>query len=210
MTELNAKTIVESANAGWQLPSWMSYGRGYGDWKPVALQNNLELIPFVEVLMTMPQRIVALEIGLDRGGTHLVWKHLYERVISVDVNLTNAVMFTSGLVHKPEATKIVVSNSQLPVTKLLVAQELKDEPIDFLFIDGDHSYNAVETDYLNYAPLVCSGGIVAFHDSVGQAGVKQFIQELTTGLHPVIKVKYDIKTLVAPDRKLGISYYVKP
>ena len=33
--------------------------------------------------------------------------------------------------------------------------------IDFLFLDGDHSYEGVRRDFENYAPLVRPGGIVA-------------------------------------------------
>jgi hypothetical protein len=38
--------------------------------------------------------------------------------------------------------------------------------IDVLFIDGDHTYEGVRSDYLNYRDLVSDGGIVAFHDIV--------------------------------------------
>ena len=36
--------------------------------------------------------------------------------------------------------------------------------IDFLFIDGDHSYAGVKKDYELYSPFVRKGGILAFHD----------------------------------------------
>ncbi|WP_343302860.1 class I SAM-dependent methyltransferase [Chitinophaga niabensis] len=50
--------------------------------------------------------------------------------------------------------------------------------VDFLFIDGDHSYNGVKADYENYAPLVRSGGLIVFHDVYGLPEVKQFWKEL--------------------------------
>jgi len=37
---------------------------------------------------------------------------------------------------------------------------------DFLFIDGDHTYEGVEGDFEMYSPLVRRGGIIAFHDIV--------------------------------------------
>jgi hypothetical protein len=37
-------------------------------------------------------------------------------------------------------------------------------PYDFIFIDGDHSYDAVRKYWLNYGPMVADGGIVVFHD----------------------------------------------
>lgn len=38
------------------------------------------------------------------------------------------------------------------------------KPIEFLFIDGDHEYEAVEKDFLLYSPHVINGGVIAFHD----------------------------------------------
>jgi predicted O-methyltransferase YrrM len=38
--------------------------------------------------------------------------------------------------------------------------------LDFLFIDGDHSYEGVKKDFEIYSSLVRKGGIIAFHDIV--------------------------------------------
>ena len=43
---------------------------------------------------------------------------------------------------------------------------LKDNKVDFLFIDGDHSHEGVKKDFEMYSPLVRKGGIIAFHDIV--------------------------------------------
>jgi hypothetical protein len=34
----------------------------------------------------------------------------------------------------------------------------------FIFIDGDHSYQGVRQDILDYFPILAPGGIMAFHD----------------------------------------------
>jgi predicted O-methyltransferase YrrM len=38
-------------------------------------------------------------------------------------------------------------------------------PVDFVFIDGDHSYEGIRNDWSVWSPLVASGGVVALHDS---------------------------------------------
>jgi predicted O-methyltransferase YrrM len=43
---------------------------------------------------------------------------------------------------------------------------LAGREIDFLFIDGDHTYEGVKSDFEMYSPLVRAGGLVAFHDIV--------------------------------------------
>lgn len=40
-----------------------------------------------------------------------------------------------------------------------------DKPLDFLFIDGDHAYDAVLRDYTMWTPLLKVGGVLAMHDS---------------------------------------------
>ncbi len=39
------------------------------------------------------------------------------------------------------------------------------QPFDFIFIDGDHTYDAVKQDFDQWFPLLSQGGIIAFHDS---------------------------------------------
>ena len=39
-------------------------------------------------------------------------------------------------------------------------------PIDLLFIDGNHEFEAVLQDYEQWSPLIKPGGIIAFHDVV--------------------------------------------
>lgn len=44
-------------------------------------------------------------------------------------------------------------------------------PIDFLFIDGDHAYDAVLQDFNQWTPWLKTGGILAIHDSrMGRPG----------------------------------------
>ena len=57
------------------------------------------------------------------------------------------------------------------------------EPLDFIFIDGDHTYDAVVQDWKDWSPHVVTGGIVAFHDSRTQKypGPLRLVHEITAG-----------------------------
>jgi predicted O-methyltransferase YrrM len=54
-------------------------------------------------------------------------------------------------------------------------------PLQLLFIDGDHSYDAVRDDFRYYEPLLAPNAIVAFHDCTAYCGVARFIGELLAG-----------------------------
>lgn len=48
-----------------------------------------------------------------------------------------------------------------------------DKPIDFLWIDGDHSYEGLRTDLNDWGSLVSPGGILAGHDYKHREGVRK-------------------------------------
>ena len=42
---------------------------------------------------------------------------------------------------------------------------LPHAPFDFVFIDGDHTYQGLQADWAGWSPLMAEGGYVALHDS---------------------------------------------
>lgn len=57
-------------------------------------------------------------------------------------------------------------------------------PIDFLFIDGDHHYEAVAQDWQDWHPFVVPGGVVIFHDANHlDWGPGKLVQELFRQSH---------------------------
>src|ERR1700693_191339 len=143
-------------------------------------QNRKELMALVSVLLERP-RGTMLEIGLGHhGGTHTLWRKLYERVIEIDSDVSAESRFRTreGVTDNKSIFVIGDSGAAEVVAKV---RSITDS-IDFLFIDGGHLYENVKADYLNYGPLVKPGGIIAWHDTVCQmdwAGVKHFLYCLT-------------------------------
>lgn len=62
------------------------------------------------------------------------------------------------------------ADSHDPATVQKVQALLGGEQLDFLFIDGDHSYDGVRQDFESYLPLVREGGLVGFHDIAAPPG----------------------------------------
>ena len=85
----------------------------------------------------------------------------------------------------------------------------KNDPIDALFIDGDHSYEGILADWLLYHPLVKKGGIVGFHDALLQGeqyGVAKFLDNLSKG--KIDGTPRELQMIVH-SKKTGIAYYKK-
>lgn len=52
-----------------------------------------------------------------------------------------------------------------------------EEPLDFVYIDGDHSYDGCKADLETYSVLLKPSGILMGHDYLGREGVKQAVDE---------------------------------
>lgn len=141
-----------------------------------ALQCAEEL---AALLALLPDPLgTVLEIGVHHEGTFGVWKQLADRVIGIDAMLgTDATSFDPA---------VIVGNSHSPDTYKRVVDTLYGESIDFLFIDGDHSYEGAKQDFEVYGQLVSPHGLIAIHDinedgaeDDPASGVGRFWKDLT-------------------------------
>jgi predicted O-methyltransferase YrrM len=63
----------------------------------------------------------------------------------------------------------------------LVPQDL-ETPLHLIFIDGDHNYEAVRSDFNIVVPLLAKDGMIALHDTWYYVGVRRLLGEvLATG-----------------------------
>ncbi|MEY2924116.1 MAG: Synechococcus phage [Bacteroidota bacterium] len=67
------------------------------------------------------------------------------------------------------------------------AKSLDNDSLDFIFIDGDHSYKGVIEDIKNYWPKVKNNGVFAGHD-INLASVRRAIKDSFSGM-PNIRVE---------------------
>lgn len=65
----------------------------------------------------------------------------------------------------------------LHMTSDVACQKIDDHSLDFVFIDADHTYPAVKSDIINWAPKVRPGGYLMGHDRKHK-GVARALSEL--------------------------------
>jgi predicted O-methyltransferase YrrM len=113
--------------------------------------------------------------GLSACGEDAAWYARHFRRLGTNSTLE---IFKSNLATLGFATraKPLVCDSQRAARELAPSRG----KIDFIFIDGDHSYDACRLDIAAWTPLAKSGGVVAFHDFGSRAdGVTRAIFEAT-------------------------------
>ena len=160
-----------------------------------AIQKPEELSSLCRLVHRL-QADTVLEVGTALGGTFYCW---------IQIASPDALLLSVDLPHgsysarhgdpettperlraaaKPgQRTHFIRCDSHDSNTLEQTKAELGGREVDFLFIDGDHTYEGVRSDFEMYAPLVRDGGVVAFHDVVmhlpsALCEVRQLWQEL--------------------------------
>ena len=182
--------------------------------QPIApLQIRSELMVWAnEVALLKPR--AAMEIGTFLGGTLFLLCRLASpeaKIISVDqyrgrIGGARKLIYRSFLINR-QRLGVIEADSHIVETLSRVSHQLAGSELDFLFIDGDHSYEGVKQDFEMYSPLVRPGGVIAFHDIVphppeAQCHVHEFWSE--------VKQRYRHKEIVdRPNQQwagIGVLY----
>lgn len=142
--------------------------------KSGASQDPFELRQMLELVAQLkPKKI--LEIGVHTGGGLKAFGDAFPdaKLYGLEIDITHLV-FTDFELIEGDATKPEI-----------IEQVRKFGPFDFIFIDGDHTYEGVKADWENYHTMVRPGGAVGFHDTsrmgegwMSKVEVRKLLEEL--------------------------------
>jgi predicted O-methyltransferase YrrM len=154
------------------------------------------LLPVVQEIK--PKNI--LEIGAWRGYSLEIWYQAFgpEKLMTIE-HEKEALEFIKNRTRENEFAYMYPSPTLISLDshdeKALssITRELGSGKLDFLFIDGDHSYYGVQKDFNTYSPLVRKGGMIAFHDALYHADrteeVDLFWRYKIRGKYPYLEIK---------------------
>jgi predicted O-methyltransferase YrrM len=144
-------------------------------------QKKTEIVSLLRLLeQSRPRRIA--EIGTATGGTLFMLTQVAAAdatVVSVDLpggRLGGAssaerhrypqwrARLYRGFARNDQVVHALRADSHRAATVEEVRRRLPDGKFDFLFVDGDHSYEGVRRDFELYSPLAATNALVAFHD----------------------------------------------
>ncbi|EDM42963.1 hypothetical protein SCB49_01627 [unidentified eubacterium SCB49] len=151
-------------------------GRGYYD--RISLdQFKEEFKSFAEYLKESEPKIV-VEIGTKKGGSFFIWARYLKPKHLISIDLPGGIHGGGFPKQKIPFMKYFLSDSSESKVSILLGDShktetfeklkkvLNGEKIDFLFIDGDHRYEGVKSDFKMYKDLVKKGGLIGFHDII--------------------------------------------
>lgn len=156
-------------------------------------QQKPEFLKLLNRISTLaPQQM--LEIGGRRGGSALLFSIAageQASILSIDLDdYGSRIERLQTLCHDKDVT-FWQDDSHLDETEQRLQRHLGENKLDFLFIDGDHSYKGAKEDFIRYSRYVRPGGIISLHDiqpdyktrfdvqtNAWAGGVPQFWQEL--------------------------------
>ncbi len=149
--------------------------QGKGFFKSIEPRQNLHEIEALYRMICSLAPQTVLEIGTARGGTLYLWAQAATSsatILSIDLPGGEfggsypacRIPFYQAFARENQKLHLLRADSHSPDTAERVRSLFGSQPVDFIFIDGDHTYEGVKSDFLQYSPLVRSGGIIAFHD----------------------------------------------
>jgi len=155
-------------------------------------QNKSEIIEVLRIIEKNPPKTV-LEIGTANGGTFFLLSRMAnENALIVSVDLPGG-KFGGGYpswkekVYKSFAKgkqriELLRANSHELQTFNKVKEIFGQHKIEFMFLDGDHTYEGVKQDMEMYKELLADEALVMFHDVVPHFnpiyGVEKFWNEI--------------------------------
>jgi len=147
---------------------------GHGFLRPAQVRS--EIRQALEIIEASQPKVV-VEIGTAGGGNFFLLSRAAQRdghLVSVDLPSGRwgegyqvwKVPIFKRLLVRGQRSHFIRADSHDAATVNEVVRVLQGEPVDVLFIDGDHSYEGVKKDFDLYSTLVRRGGLVFFHDIV--------------------------------------------
>ena len=119
--------------------------------------------------------VLACEIGTHRCGNLFLLTHCLktlQRVVAIDMCFQQRAMYEA---MRPRGLEVHFIEERSTSRRALKALQgfLRGDKLDFLFIDGDHSYQGCKEDFALYREFVRDGGLIAFHDIVPDLTTKR-------------------------------------
>ena len=215
---LYLKTNVKKFDINFTTESLIDFVFNYGEGLLNPLQVRSEILKLIQIVKKQKPKVI-LEIGTANGGTIFLFSRIADKdaiIISIDLPggrygggypEWRSSLYKSFCLSN-QRMYLIRANSHEEFTLNKIKDILNGAKLDFIFIDGDHTYAGVKKDFETYKSLTKEKALIAFHDIVIHpvelnVGVNQFWNE--------IKQKYEYIEIVEnwDQKRCGIGILKK-
>ena len=156
--------------------------------------SEMDVCEFIGSLIKMTQAKTVLEVGVFEGETAI--KMIEALPIGgyyagIDIND----YLKHKLARNGVAVDFILGES---IEKM---KQMPEKHFDFIFIDGDHSWENILPEFKEVERVIAQGGIIAYHDTIHIADVKKLMEYAA-------HYKYNIITLNTSEGR-GLSILQK-
>jgi predicted O-methyltransferase YrrM len=188
--------------------SWNFYD---GLIRPIQIKE--EFVELLKIFQELNPKYI-LEIGTANGGSLFCFCKLAQddaTIISIDLpegpfggGYSEWKMpIYQAFAKENQKLYLLRKDSHQQETLEEVKKILNGKKLDFLFIDGDHSYEGVKKDFEMYSPLVRKEGIIAFHDIINNDPTRLDIEVPKFWLE--VKDRYLFKEIIIDKINYGLG-----
>jgi len=148
--------------------------------------NNTQTLGFEQLCQVcaeiLPDAAHYTEIGAWKGESAVIASKYFKKITSIDPYLGKEMKIVLEDYYKN--TKNTPGCTLIQEKSDDAVDLFDDESIDILYIDGNHEYEYVKDDFINYHDKVKTGGIIAGHDYTNSwPGVKKAVDEMLEKYH---------------------------
>jgi predicted O-methyltransferase YrrM len=158
------------------------FSKGIFKWDIPTYTLSKELIMLYKLSNSLNSSAILVEIGSYIGASSLLIAKAIDKsskLYCVDTWMNDAMTegnWDSFLIFDRNINS--VKDRIIPIrSKSVDAADNFNYLIDFIFIDGDHSYSGVKADVEAWFPKLKPGGIIVMHDVGWAEGVQKVISE---------------------------------
>jgi predicted O-methyltransferase YrrM len=144
------------------------------------------------------------EIGTWKGYSARVWLDAFEPEKFMTIENDEKTIVEEWAGKKGCDSLYAKCDSHVESSLVKVKEFFGSNLIDFLFIDGDHSYQGVKKDWEMYGPLVKKGGVIVFHD-VCYVSDDPLAPVQVTGLWYTLKKQYPYVEIKSSKSSTGMG-----
>jgi predicted O-methyltransferase YrrM len=155
----------------------------------IPMQHYNELIQLAQVIENKKPKTI-LEIGTARGGTLFLASQLADDdALIISIDLPDGmygggypkwkIPYYKSFKKEKQTILLIQGDSHSKDIYNELVSILGERKLDYLFIDGDHTFEGVKEDFDTYSKFIDKAGIIAFHDIVKDRSIEpnHFVHE---------------------------------